>query len=110
MSKSKAQVVRWVTWKEAERIRREVGEDFRVCSLAELRRCIKRNRYKFNGWAHQSDDVLGVPVFENGKVSMFSMREWGDIMCRVWGGYYAKWAYWNEFDEKVPGRVSDERE
>ena len=67
---------------------------------------IRKKKYKFGGNYHQYG-ATGCPVMEDGTVVMVSMRHWGDIMSRVWGGNYCDYAWTHDQGEgyKVPKPV-----
>jgi hypothetical protein len=52
---------------------------------------LKENNLKFTGDMHQAEDFNGVPLFEDGTVSICSWRYWGGIMSQLWGGDYMDW-------------------
>ena len=52
--------------------------------LNAIKKCIKKNNYKFSGEEHQNMSY-GAPVLNNGKKYSFSRRGWGEIMAQVWG-------------------------
>ena len=64
---------------------------------------IRRKKYKFGGNYHQYGKS-GCPIMEDGTTVMVSMRHWGDIMSRVWGGNYCDYAWTHDQGEdyKVP--------
>ena len=77
-------VVDWVSWDSRE-------DD---CCITEkqgytdehneaLKEEIIRLGLRKTGWGHQMDKD-GVPVFEDGKVIMHSMRSWGGLMAEIW--------------------------
>lgn len=51
--------------------------------LQALRRAILKNNIKITGEKHQEDDN-GVPLFEDGKVGLYTYRAWGDLMAAIW--------------------------
>jgi hypothetical protein len=66
---------------------------------------IRRKKYKFGGNYHQYG-LYGCPVFDDHTVFMVSMRHWGDIMSRVWGGDYCSYA-WEDDMGRVPSKKAD---
>ena len=66
---------------------------------------IRRKRYKFGGNYHQYG-LYGCPVFEDHTVFMVSMRHWGSIMARVWGGDYCSYA-WEDDMGRVPNKKAE---
>lgn len=66
---------------------------------------IRRNRYKFGGNYHQYG-LYGCPVFDDHTVFMVSMRHWGSIMARVWGGDYCSYA-WEDDMGRVPNKKAE---
>lgn len=64
---------------------------------------IRRKKYKFGGNYHQYG-ASGCPVMDDGTTVMVSMRHWGDLMSRVWGGDYCDYAWTHDQGEgyKVP--------
>ena len=60
---------------------------------------IRKRKYKFGGYYHQYGDA-GCPIMENHTVFLATMRQWGDMMSRVWGGDYCEYAW-----EKELGRI-----
>ena len=66
---------------------------------------IRRNRYKFGGNYHQYG-LYGCPVFDDHTVFMVSMRHWGSIMARVWGGDYCSYA-WEDDMGRVPSKKAE---
>ena len=67
---------------------------------------IRRRKYKFGGFYHQYGDA-GCPVMDNHTAFLASMRQWGDIMARVWGGDYCEYA-WDNNIGKTPKPCKDE--
>lgn len=47
-----------------------------------LRKEIVKNNLKFTGHVHQNG--LGVPLFEDNTVALYSYRAWGDLMAAIW--------------------------
>lgn len=66
---------------------------------------IRRKRYKFGGNYHQYG-LYGCPVFDDHTVFMVSMRHWGSIMARVWGGDYCSYA-WEDDMGRVPNKKAE---
>lgn len=66
---------------------------------------IRRKRYKFGGNYHQYG-LYGCPVFDDHTVFMVSMRHWGSIMARVWGGDYCSYA-WEDDMGRVPNKNAE---
>lgn len=66
---------------------------------------IRRKRYKFGGNYHQYG-LYGCPVFDDHTVFMVSMRHWGSIMARVWGGDYCSYA-WEDNMGRVPSKKAE---
>lgn len=64
---------------------------------------IRRRKYKFGGNYHQYGKT-GCPVMSDGSLFMVSMRGWGDIMSRVWGGDYCEYA-WSDAMGRVPPQM-----
>lgn len=64
---------------------------------------IRRKKYKFGGHYHQYGKT-GCPVMSDGSLFMISMRGWGDIMSRVWGGDYCEYA-WSDAMGRVPPQM-----
>ena len=64
---------------------------------------IRKKKYKFGGNYHQYGKS-GCPIMNDGTTVMVSMRHWGDIMSRVWGGSYCEYAWTHDEGEgyKVP--------
>ena len=107
VKKRKPKVIGWTlydknqkSWEDAHK-----GEDPSAWSDVEQAIVdeIRRKKYKFGGNYHQYG-ASGCPVMDDGTTVMVSMRHWGDIMSRVWGGDYCEYAWTHDQGEayKVP--------
>lgn len=80
-------LVRFVSGAETDK-REWIQDDERYQLIIEY---IKEHGLKFCGDEHQSDNFNGIPLFNDGTISVYTMREWGWIMAEVWGGTYIDW-------------------
>lgn len=97
-------IIGWTKYNENHRTFESSPEDPMLWANAEqaVINEIRRKGYKFGGNYHQYGE-FGCPVFEDHRVFMVSMRHWGDIMSRVWGGDYCSFA-WEDAIGKVPSK------
>ena len=96
---------RHIAWSGKKRKPNATDEDWAEVEQA-IVDLIRKKKYKFGGNYHQYG-ATGCPVMEDGTVVMVSMRHWGDIMSRVWGGNYCDYAWTHDQGEgyKVPKPV-----
>lgn len=61
---------------------------------------IREHGYLFSGFHHEENDKGVVPVLNDGKKRVFSMREWSEIMAKAYGkhGEYAYAQYLTYYD------------
>ena len=108
--KRKPKVIGWVLYDKNEKQWEDAHPDATDEDWAEVEQAIvdliRKKKYKFGGNYHQYG-ATGCPVMEDGTVVMVSMRHWGDIMSRVWGGNYCDYAWTHDQGEgyKVPKPV-----
>ncbi len=105
--KRKPKVIGWTLYDKNQKSWEDAHPDATEEEWAEVEQAIvdeiRRKKYKFGGNYHQYG-AGGCPVMEDGTTVMVSMRHWGDIMSRVWGGNYCDYAWTHDQGEgyKVP--------
>lgn len=52
--------------------------------LEVLRKSILENKIKFTGQEMQRDNTKTVPLWDDGTVTHYTWRSWGDLMAAVW--------------------------
>lgn len=52
--------------------------------LEELRKGIIENNVRWTGQEKQDNDYNTVPLWDDGSVTFYSWRGWGDLMAAVW--------------------------
>ena len=105
--KRKPKIIGWTLYDKNQKSWEDAHPDATEEDWAEVEQAIvdeiRRKKYKFGGNYHQYG-ASGCPVMEDGTTVMVSMRHWGDIMSRVWGGNYCDYAWTHDEGEgyKVP--------
>lgn len=99
----KFRVIGWTKWDKDMR-QFDEKHDLTEQDVADVEEAvvneIRRKKYKFGGTYFQQGD-FGCPVLNDHSVYMVTMRHWGSIMGRVWGGDYTEYAWGGDMG-KVP--------
>ena len=95
-------VKEWITWQEALNKKESIGGmggwvvgqkwDEYLKDLIDpakpyaegIREAVLKDRIRWGGDWHQSDQYEGVPLFEDDTIGSFTYRAWGDILAAIW--------------------------
>jgi len=76
------QIAGWISWEEADSDPSLV-DDYSNDHIESLVQYLRDNKVFHGGLWHQDSSCTGVPIFEDGKVIMASMRTWGGYVARA---------------------------
>lgn len=107
VKKRKPKVIGWTLYDKNQKSWEDAHKNEDPSSWSDVEQAIvdeiRKKKYKFGGNYHQYG-ASGCPVMDDGTTVMVSMRHWGDLMSRVWGGDYCEYAWTHDQGEgyKVP--------
>lgn len=105
--KRKPKVIGWTLYDKNQKSWEDAHKDDDPSAWSDVEQAIvdeiRKRKYKFGGNYHQYG-ASGCPIMDDGTTVMVSMRHWGDLMSRVWGGNYCDYAWTHNEGEgyKVP--------